>query len=177
MDFSFFCLLSLVLSLGTTELSHSILITPPIRHLYILMRYPLIPLNTRKNRLSQPLLTCQTFLSLCSPSLDLLQYVHVSLVLGSPELYPALQTCLTSAEQKGRINSLHLLMTLFLMRPRISLAFATRTHCWFMFTLLWSQEPFLQSCFPNSHSPVCNGTCGYSSPGGDLYISLLLSFF
>lgn len=43
-------------------------------------------------------------------------YVHISFVLGSPELEPALQLCPISAEQKERITSFDLLSTLFVMQ-------------------------------------------------------------
>jgi len=55
------------------------------------------------------------------PSSDLLQQVHVSLVLGSPGLNLALQTCLTIAEQRRRVTSLHVLATHLLMQPRMRL--------------------------------------------------------
>ena len=47
--------------------------------------------------------------SLNNHVLDLLQYVHVSLVLGNPALYTALQMYFTRTEQRGRITSLDLL--------------------------------------------------------------------
>ena len=56
---------------------------------------------------------------------------------------------LTSAEQKGRITSLHLLATLLLMQPRIQLAFWTaRAHRWLMSNLPSTSTPmfFLQVC-------------------------------
>ncbi|KAK4823428.1 hypothetical protein QYF61_002114 [Mycteria americana] len=40
----------------------------------------------------------QSLHHLCGSLLDQLQYVHVSFVLGSPDLDPALWTCLTSAK-------------------------------------------------------------------------------
>ncbi|CAM9638949.1 unnamed protein product, partial [Bubo scandiacus] len=41
---------------------------------------------------------------------------------------------LTSAEYRGKITSLSLLATLFLIQARMSLAFlATWAHCWLMF--------------------------------------------
>ena len=47
---------------------------------------------------------------------------------------------MTSPEQ--RITSLYLLTMLFLMHPRIPLAFlATRTHCWLMVYLLAFRIP------------------------------------
>jgi len=51
-----------------------------------------------------------------SKSVSLLYWVR------SPELDPALQTCLTRAEQMKIITSLDLLATLFTMQPRGLLA-------------------------------------------------------
>jgi len=45
-----------------------------------------------------------------------IQQVHVSPVLGSQDMDPALQMCLTRAEQREMITSLFLLETLFLMQ-------------------------------------------------------------
>lgn len=61
----------------------------------------------------------QSFNDLSAPSLDLLQYVHVSLALGSPELNPEQQMCLTNTE--GSPHSSVLVM-LLLMQPKILLA-------------------------------------------------------
>lgn len=65
------------------------------------------------------------------PLLDPFQYVHVCLVLRSPELDPGLKVCLTNAEQRERTISLNLQATSFLMQPRTLLVFlAARAHCW-----------------------------------------------
>jgi len=48
-------------------------------------------------------------------TLNLFHYVNVSLVLGSPELDPALQMGPSIADQRGRITSLDLLAMPFLM--------------------------------------------------------------
>lgn len=54
-----------------------------------------------------------------------------------PKLNPALQSCLTSAEYKGRIIFLNLLEVLFLMQARRLMAiFAIREHCWILFNLV-----------------------------------------
>lgn len=69
-------------------------------------------------------------------SLDLLQCVHVSFVLESPALDPALQQCLPSAEPRERILSLAPLAEFCLMQPGMLLAtFATRAHRWLVFNL------------------------------------------
>ncbi|KAF4794877.1 hypothetical protein TURU_097864 [Turdus rufiventris] len=89
----------------------------------------LSPLEAEQAQHPQPFLVRAApipSLPLWSP-LDLLQDFHVPLVLSSPELDSALQMCLTRAEQRGRIMSLDLLAMLFLMLPRIPMAFlATR---------------------------------------------------
>ena len=64
----------------------------------------------------------QSLSHLCGPLLGSLQYVHVRLVLGSPEQDPALRMGLISAEQRGRITSLDLLAILLLMQPKMLLA-------------------------------------------------------
>lgn len=53
------------------------------------------------------------------PSLDLLQYVAISLALGSSALDPTVQMCLTRAKQRVRITSLSLLETLCSMQPKM----------------------------------------------------------
>ena len=90
------CPLPLILSLDTTEKSlplSSSLTT--VRYLYTSAR-TLKPsfLQDTQSKCSQPFLTCEVLQSLhrpCGPLLDTLQYVHVSLEPGSPELGPALQ--------------------------------------------------------------------------------------
>jgi len=59
---------------------------------------------------------------------DVLQYIHIILVWGSPELDPVLQMCLTSAEVRGMLSFPSLLS----VQLRMLLAFfAARTLCWF----------------------------------------------
>lgn len=74
------CMLPLVLLLGATKksLAPSSLLSP-IRYLYIyLQTFSLLGLKS-------PVSPCVTYLChLWGPSIDLLQYVHVSPVLGSP---------------------------------------------------------------------------------------------
>lgn len=64
---------------------------------------------------------------------DSLQHVFVCLKLGRPELDPALQMCLTSADWKGRITSVSLLVMLFLMQSRTLLATQQSRKCGLMF--------------------------------------------
>lgn len=87
------CPLPLVMSSSTTEnsLSPSSL-HPPLRYLYTLIRPSL--LQAEQSQLSPPFLTREMLHSLhhlCSLSLDSLQYVHLFLVLGSPEMDSALR--------------------------------------------------------------------------------------
>lgn len=95
---------------------------------------PLKPLlQAPQLQLAQPLLIHYVLQPRPSqwPLLDPLQYVHVCLVLRSPELDPGLKDCLTSAEQRARTISLDLQATSFLMQPRTLLVFlAARAHCW-----------------------------------------------
>lgn len=72
-------------------------------HVYVLFRYPdPARLQAEKLQLSQHFLVHQVIQSLyhlCDSLLNLLQYVSISLVLGRPKQDPALQMCLTRAEQ------------------------------------------------------------------------------
>lgn len=76
----------------------------------------------------------QSLNHLCGPFSYLLQYVHVCLALGSPELDQALSMCFTS---------LSVLAMLFLMQSKILLAFfVARTHCSLMVILLCTPRSF-----------------------------------
>jgi len=82
-----------LLSPGTTEKS---LAPPPIIYLYTLTRSPpkCFLLQAEQSQISQPFFIwemLQSLYHLCRASLDSLQYVHVSLVLGNPELDTVLQ--------------------------------------------------------------------------------------
>lgn len=99
-----------------------------------------------------------SFHHLQGPSWDLLQYIHVSFLLESPEPDPALRY-LTSAEERGRIKSLDLLPMLCRM---LSVIFARSVHHWltFIFTASCSPGPpgpSLKSCFPASWMYLCLG--------------------
>jgi len=84
----------------------------------------------------------QSLNHLCSPLLCLSQCVHISLVLGTPNLYPSLQMHLTSAEHRERITSLDLLAKLLLMQLRVQPAsFDARVHYWLMFDLVFTTAP------------------------------------
>ena len=68
-------------------------------------------------------------------------------MLGTPELDAALQGGLSRAEQRGRIPSLDLLLTLLDTQPRTRVAFwAASTRCW----LMWSfSSPSTPKSFPS----------------------------
>lgn len=109
------CLLPLVLSLGTSEntLSPSSFL---LSQLVIHRGDSELPLlQAEQSQLSQVFLSCQIlhFLThLQCPSLDLLECVHVCVVLGSPPLDTAIQLCPTRADSRGSITSFNLLAVL-----------------------------------------------------------------
>lgn len=115
------------------------LLIPPITYSDTATWYPrrLSLLQAEESQNSQPFLLQQMFQSLnhlCGPFLYLLQYVHVCLALGSPELNQALWMCFTS---------LNLLAMLFLMQSKILLAFfVARTHCSLMIIVLCTPRSF-----------------------------------
>lgn len=75
----------------------------------------------------------QVFSHLCDYLPDSLRYVHACFVLGSPGLDPALQMCLSNAEQSGMITPIDMLATFFCMQSRLLLSsFAARAHFWLM---------------------------------------------
>ena len=120
-----------VLLLDTTEESLApSSVVPPLglsTHWCDLPEPPL--LQAEESQLSQPLLVGQMLQALhClrGPCLDFFQYIHLSLVLGSPELDTALQSGLTGAEQRGRITS-----------PRLSFIISSYTD--------WSWEGCIES--------------------------------
>lgn len=91
----------------------------------------------------------QAFNPLCDPSLDSLQYVHVSLALGNPELGAA-PTHLSKAGQRGAITCLNLLAILCLGQPRGLVAIlAIMAHCWLVVNFVSSRTPraFFGRCF------------------------------
>lgn len=84
---------------------------------------------------------------------------------------------LSSAEQRGRILSLDLLATSFLIQPELLLAFfASRAHCWLMTHSELAVHHHLIPCplrfFPASQVIVFTGTWVYSSPHMGLGIPL-----
>ena len=139
--FSDWCRLPLLLSMGTTE--KNLFFIPPhqlFTHTAKIPPEPSLPqalssllpaLSADPHRKDAPV-----------PAPFCWARSDIFLVLGSPELDPALQMwphqhwtqhsrCgLTSTEKRGRIRSLVLLAMLFLLQPRMLLALlATRLHC------------------------------------------------
>lgn len=109
MEFLYFKLysLSLALSVDITQFGFAPLF-PCLRYFYMLIRFPL---STCFSKLSSPcsVLAGQMlqFLNhLCCLSLDLLQYFYLLPILGSPELNPALQVCLTriKCQEQGKAH-------------------------------------------------------------------------
>ena len=90
-------------------------------------------LQAEEPNLSQPVLileVLQTSDHLRGPPLDPLQQLHVLPVLGPQKWTQHSRWGFTRAEQRSRITSLCLLVTLLLMQPRTRLAFwAASTHC------------------------------------------------
>ena len=77
---------------------------------------------------------------LCSPLLDLLQHLCITLVQGTPGLEAVLQ--MVSHQQRGTIPSLSLLDTPLLMQPMMHLACqAASAHCWLMFIFSFTRIP------------------------------------
>lgn len=135
----------LVLSKGTGE-KH---LTPSssfplIRHVHTQIRSAPCLLFSQMNSptfLSLSLYARYILNHLSDLSLNLLQKVYISLVLGMPGLELALQMCLTSADRRRRMTSLHLLATHILMQPRMLLAIFLQGHI----TGSWS------ACFTSGH--------------------------
>jgi len=76
-----------------------------------------------------------------------LPHLHVSLVLGSPQLNATDQTCLSRAEMRGRIPSPDLLAMLCLMQPRTLLDISdAKTHCQLMVNLISTRTPQVLFC-------------------------------
>lgn len=102
----------------------------------------------------------QCFCHLCVTPLGSLQLFHVFLVLRSTETDTALRCDLSSAEQSGRITSLHLLVTFLLMQQRkrnSSLLQGRSTASCLTWCPPGVPGPFLQSCCPGSWLLACPG--------------------
>lgn len=137
-----------------------------------------------KTQLPQPHLLWKMLQSpqqLCGPAArDLLQYFPGSLVLGSPELHPALLaiSVLDISHrfwEMRRNHLLHLVAKLFLLYspgsrcpslPWETIVDLCSTHC------LGPWDPSLQRCFPAGQSPAYIGACGYSCWRAGLQTSL-----
>lgn len=72
------------------------------------------------------------FHHLCGSLLDSFQYIHLSSILGSPELYLYRLSRVEGSPSPPVVNSL--------IQPRIiSATFAARAHCWLMFDMLFDR--------------------------------------
>lgn len=122
----------LVLSVSTTESFPIFFTRSSLRYLYIYWWDSFSRLNsTSPDSLVYQML--ESLRHLDGISLNQPHHIHISLVLGSPTLDPASQTCLTSAEQRRRITSPSLLAMFYLMHPWRMLAFsAAKAHCWLL---------------------------------------------
>lgn len=102
--------------------------------------------------------------------LDLLQHVHVSLVLGIPDLDTPLQRCSSRGEDSPTSSDLVLTLSLmqpgscWLPMPQGHFAFSRSTWC-----PPGAPGPLLQSCFPAKHHPACTGDyLGFLPPPGQV---------
>ena len=124
------CLLSLVLSLGITKNS----LAPstwllPFRYLYILIRSPVSLLQAEESQISQPFLVREMLQAthLCGPPLDSSSSSLSFLSWGAQNWMQYSRGSLANTEQRGRITSLYMLATFFLM---LLIFLAMRAHCW-----------------------------------------------
>ena len=98
-------------------------------------------------------------------------------MLGTPELDTALQGGLSRGEQRGRIPSLDLLVTLLVMQPRTQLAFwAASAHCHLMLSFLSTNTPksFFSGLLSIRSLPSLSLCSGLPRPmGRTLHLALL----
>ena len=101
-------------------------------------------LQTEHTQVSQPIFVREVFQpSDCfqDPPLDLIQQLHILLVLVAPDLHAVLQMGLMRVEQREPITSLSLLPTLLLVQPRILMASRdTNTYYCFMLSFSCTQD-------------------------------------
>ena len=101
------------------------------------------------------------------PPLDLLQKLHIFLVLGAPDLDAVLQLGPHKGRVRGTITSLTPLATLLLMEPSTSLAFqAASVYCWFMlsFSSVRTPKSFSAALLLRSSSPSLYTYLGLHRP-------------
>lgn len=154
-----FCSFLLSLSLDITKKS----LDPSSHQVFItVVEDPSDPslLHCKQFQLSQPLLKWKVFQSLhnfCDPSLDYLQHVHVSLVLGSSELEHSTAGVTHSTEQRARSISLSLLAALLTHPEGLLALFAQKAPYWLVFSLE-STRYFSVKLLPKqvAHSVFCS---------------------
>lgn len=107
------------------------------------------------------------------PPLNYLQYSHLSLVLGSPDLDPALQMHIISPDQRQSIPYLNWQALVSPMQPDMQLTFSHIAGLWSTGCPPGFTGPFLTSCL----AWACTGAYGYSSSGAGFCISLCWSLW
>ena len=117
---------------------------------YVQVGFPFLQLVTAAScpssvlRLSKPSslrfsshITLQSSNHLSDPLLHLLQCIHIFLALGSPNWTQYPRCSHATAENRGRITSLDLLVTRSPIQPSLALAFIPAgAHCWLVFSPL-----------------------------------------
>ena len=114
------------------------------------------------------------------PLQDLLQYVHVSFLLRSSDLDPALQTWPHQYWVKRKNHLPQPLAIVFLMEPGKLLAACTgMEHCWLMISLLsiWTPRFFSEKLLSSCSVPACTHAWTYSFTGPGFCISLCWTFW
>lgn len=139
-------------------------------------------LQAKQSQLSQCLSydsrpSAQVPSSLQRSLLDLVQYVHVSLLLRSPDVDRPLQICSSQgfAVEKTHSTFLDLVVTLSLVQPGFSWLPILQGHFVGPSSTRCLPGPLLESSFPAKHHPACIGEyLGFLPPQGqDLALPLL----
>lgn len=121
-------------------------------------------LQTKQSLLSQPFFT-QGMLKLLhyptGPLLDSSQYVHVLLILGSPELGKVLQMWPHQCWKDGKDHFCWPTDSLSPNADQNSISFlcSLRANCWLLFSLVSIEPRPQESRFPASQPPAWYGTC------------------
>jgi len=100
-----------------------------------------------------------------SPSLDIFNYSHVSLVLESPELYTALDVE-SQAEEKGKLPQPNGDALLTAAQVTVGLLYCKGVHVHLVSTK--TSKAFLPSFFLAGWPPACTGIWVYFFPGAGL---------
>lgn len=167
--------LHFVLSVVTTEKSLAPLSWHlPWKHLCALLRSPLSFLFSRLDKPSSLSLSSQKRFSSALPMFIALHWTLSSNSLsflnwGAQNWVRYSRHGLIRAEQSGRISSLILLATVFLINPRTSLSFlATRPRCWIMVNMFSNRTPCSTELL--SSRSAWTDAWDFSFPGAGPYI-------